>query len=200
MKIISCFVLKTNIPTFYVHSFLIWVFPSLFIMSQSLTSLLRNIHLVHIKKKTNIIRKQTNKLVSMYVNGISILELAKEKNYPPYLLSRIIVEKITCVEQRPLSRKAVTQIMRDPTRKLQDRSLIHPSYQVSEDVVTNNQKDHKNNSTYISREKCTTRLAFEILTAVTADPLHGPKFDEEAQIVGMEHEVLLEQSLIAMGK
>ena len=163
-------------------------------------SLFRNIHLVHIKKHTNIVRKQTNKLVSMYVNGMSILELAKEKNYPPYLLSRIIVEKITCIDQRPLSRKVVTKIMRDPTGKLQDRSLIHPSYQVSEDVITNNQKDHKVNSNIASKEDCTTRLAFEILTAVTADPLHGPKFDEKAQTVGMEHEVLLEQSLIAMGK
>jgi hypothetical protein len=68
--------------------------------------------------------------VKEYVkDGVSILTLAKRENYPPYLLSRYLVEQMTVL---PDGKKGLTRSMRDPRLVLGDRDIILPEYQESE--------------------------------------------------------------------
>jgi uncharacterized protein (UPF0297 family) len=46
----------------------------------------------------------------------------------------------------------------------------------------------------------TTRLAKEILDAIESDPLYGPKHDRARHMIGIEFEVILEETLKIMGK
>lgn len=43
-----------------------------------------------------------------------------------------------------------------------------------------------------------SRLAAEISEAIKKDPLYGPRHERERRIIGVEHEILLEQSLRTM--
>jgi hypothetical protein len=45
-----------------------------------------------------------------------------------------------------------------------------------------------------------TRLAREVQEAIAADPMYGPQYDKERHMVGVEYEVVLEQTLLEMGK
>jgi hypothetical protein len=45
-----------------------------------------------------------------------------------------------------------------------------------------------------------TRLAKEVQEAIAADPMYGPQYDKERHMVGVEYEVVLEQTLLEMGK
>ena len=67
---------------------------------ESLLSLFRNIHLQYVKKSGSWnAKKKLNGVIQQYVNdhSTSILELAKQINYPPYLLCRLIVERLTTI-------------------------------------------------------------------------------------------------------
>jgi len=46
--------------------------------------------------------------------------------------------------------------------------------------------------------KTTSRLAREVLDAIDADPLYGPRFDKERHYIGLHYEILLEQNLLSM--
>jgi hypothetical protein len=153
-------------------------------------SFLGNVHVVHVKKRSHVLRNETNELLAKYCEGIPIIQLAQKYNYPPYLIARLIVEKITCFGQNRNSRKAVTEAMRDPTQKLGRQSVISTSYLKSEkrDLV---KRDFNSN-------QIVTRLASEVLIAINSDPLHGPRIDREKQITGLEHEIRLEQALTLM--
>ncbi len=45
-----------------------------------------------------------------------------------------------------------------------------------------------------------TRLAKEVQEAISLDPLYGPRYDRERQIIGTEYEIVLEQTLRSMSK
>ena len=59
---------------------------------QALHSLFRNAHVTHMKR--NGIRSQTMRHVKSYLNGTSILNLARKCNYPPSMMARLIVENV----------------------------------------------------------------------------------------------------------
>ncbi len=95
---------------------------------QSLHSLIRNLHLYHVKVMARHIQRNIDIYVRAYVKqGISILALAKRKNISPCMISRYIVEKVTGFEK-----KDVTRSMRDPMVVLGDPSIIMQEYVESE--------------------------------------------------------------------
>lgn len=76
------------------------------------------------------IQRNIDNYVNTYVkDGVSILALAKQENFPPYLISRYLVEKVA---RLPGGKKAVTKSMRDPIGMLSDPSVILPEYAESE--------------------------------------------------------------------
>lgn len=45
-----------------------------------------------------------------------------------------------------------------------------------------------------------TRIAREVTQAINQDPLYGPRHDKQRRVIGLEHEIILEQALHAMSK
>ena len=45
-----------------------------------------------------------------------------------------------------------------------------------------------------------TRIYREIIHAINKDPLYGPRHDKQRRVIGLEHEIMLEQALHAMSK
>ena len=92
--------------------------------------LIRNLHLYHVKILTRHIQRNLNSYVKEYVKeGVSIETLAKRENYPPYLLSRYLVEQMTAL---PGGKKGLTKSMRDPKSMLGDVDIILAEYKESE--------------------------------------------------------------------
>lgn len=54
--------------------------------------------------------------------------------------------------------------------------------------------------TDLKSSKPTTRLAQEVVEAIEADPMHGPRQDRQRNQIGIEYEVLLEKCLKELGK
>ena len=72
--------------------------PRLFLLirktAQALHSLFRNAHVTHMKRSAHVVRSQTMRCVKSYLNGTSILDLARRFNYPPSMMARLIVENV----------------------------------------------------------------------------------------------------------
>jgi len=72
--------------------------PRLFLLirktAQALHSLFRNAHVTHSKRSAHVVRSQTMRCVKSYLNGTSILDLARRFNYPPSMMARLIVENV----------------------------------------------------------------------------------------------------------
>ena len=62
---------------------------------QALHSLFRNAHVTHMKRTSHSIRSQTMRHVKSYLNGTSIMNLARKCNYPPSMMARLIVENVS---------------------------------------------------------------------------------------------------------
>jgi hypothetical protein len=165
------------------------------------------------------VQRNVTSFVQEYVKqGLSILTLAKRENYPPYMLSRYIVEQVA---RLPDGKKGLTRSMRDPMTVLGDPDIIAPDYRDSE----RHMQDVKNSKRSVSLgwaegrtwfvgfalltfSRCysvfvresTTRLALEVQEALDADPLYGPKHDRWRHTVGIEYEVALEEMLKSMGE
>jgi hypothetical protein len=131
------------------------------------------------------------------------MSLARQNSFPPYLFARTIVEEITNLK----SRKGLTDAMRHPLEKLGDRGAILEAYQESENVERK-QQDYKHGETEVDdaykegvckEVVATTRLALEVMDVIQRDPMNGPKFDAERNRAGIEHEILLQECLHAMG-
>lgn len=167
---------------------------------ESLSSFLRSIHLVHVKRNAHMLRNNVKRHVENYVRGSRILDMARAMNYPPYHVARLIVENVANLTtgssgeggRNPAgsasssgNKKAVTGAMREPQRVLGDPSILKPEYRSSEE-------NGSSSSPPISR------LATEVIEAMRSDPLYGPKQDRERQSVGLEHEEMLEKALEAM--
>jgi len=67
---------------------------------QALNSLFRNAHVTHMKRTSHSVRNQTMRHVKSYLNGTSILKLAKKCNYPPAMMARFIVENVAVLPTR----------------------------------------------------------------------------------------------------
>lgn len=160
---------------------------------EALNSFLRNKHLAHVKKRSFHVRSQLSHTIAEYCSGRSICLLAKKLNYPPSLLARTIVEKLT-----PFEKKDLTRAIANPMRFLSG-DVIHDQYRNSEDVEFGPNVDlvdpfsgKKNTSQTLSR------LAAEVFAATNSDPLYGPRFDRERNFVGIEYEIILERTLSSM--
>lgn len=104
---------------------------SLFLCHQALHSFFRNIHLLHVRKTTHLVKGRIDQIAQKYTKGESILNLSIANNYPPYLFCRILVEAITSNQG---SRRSLTDAMRDPFKHLGDAKIILPEYSSSEDA------------------------------------------------------------------
>lgn len=61
---------------------------------EALHSLFRNAHVIHMKRNSHSIRSLTMRHVKSYLNGSSLLNLARKYNYPPSMMARLIVENV----------------------------------------------------------------------------------------------------------
>ena len=114
-----------------------------------------------------------------YCDGQSIVTLALHTNYPPYLLSRFLVEEISF---KGSNKKSLGAIMKQPAAFLNNNSDIKEKYAFSEvhhPATTNDG----------------TRLAAEVMKAIECDPMYGPSHDRQRHLIGVEYEVLLELQL-----
>ena len=151
------------------------------------------------------------------MKGKSIFELAKIYNFPPAILSRSIIGKIT-----NLHKKKISEAMRNPIDQLNNSSIMLDQQYVVEDNITGAISTHVGSSSAVTTDgtlkmkKVTdpfsgeliqyypsdkvTRLAKEVQEAIHLDPLYGPGSDRERQIIGIEYEIILEQTLLSMSK
>jgi hypothetical protein len=158
---------------------------------EALSSFLRNAHLNYIKKRTHPIRALIqDKIPTEYKSGISVLQLAKKYNFSPAMFARSLVDHIT-----DLPKKSITLALRNPIEYL-TVDLIHEEYRdLENDLILIDPFSGKKEKV---KNSC-TRLAKEILEAVTSDPIYGPRFDTQRNQMGVEYEMLLERSLKVMG-
>jgi len=150
---------------------------------ESISSLLRNFHLRHLKKSRVRFDKQKHlKILNFYIEKKeSIISISKKFNYPPYMMARLIIENM-CT----FNKSQIVKCMNDPLTIIGDIDSIpfsKPDYRKSEEF------DGKGIS----------RLSREVMEVVEEDPIYGPRHDKERRFVGFEHEIMLQQVLKAMG-
>jgi CDAN1-interacting nuclease 1 len=133
----------------------------------------------HVKRQSVVIVKSLSSLVEQYHKGKSILDLAKQVNFPPYLLARYIVEAIADLG----SKSRLTQALRTPLHLLVDPSILRSIYQQDSELTT------------LDSTEIMARLAHQVEKAMDADPLYGPVHDKSRHVVGIEYEVVLEHFL-----
>ena len=150
-------------------------------------SFIRNVHVNHIKRTAPKVKANLKHFATEYLNGTSILTLAKEANYPPFLFARFMVEHLTSLPKNDVG-AAVTH----PGQYLTDVSVLRLMYRQDAEAQ---QKPLSFNSPF-----STQRLAQEIHEAAMADPLCGPRHDVARRMVGVEFEVVLEHQLSDLGK
>lgn len=120
--------------------------------------------------------------VKKYEAGASLLELAKEANYSPHLFSRYMVE-----EMMQIHGKKLTDTLRDP-----ERILVKHAADRANDSDADAGSDPDLN--------CARRLAFSVLEAQQADPLHNPMAEIQRHMLGLEYECRLELELRDIGR
>jgi len=178
---------------------------------ESLSSFLRSIHLIHVKRNAHVLRSNVKRHVEDYVRGSRILDMARAMNYPPYHVARLIVENVANLNtgsggeggrnaagstSSSGNKKALTEAMREAQRVLGDPSIVKPEYRLSEENGSLSSSSSLLSSSLSSPPL--SRLATEVIEAMRSDPLYGPKQDRERQSVGLEHEDMLEKALGAM--
>mmetsp|Transcript_27924 Transcript_27924/g.41223 ORF Transcript_27924/g.41223 Transcript_27924/m.41223 type:complete len:358 (+) Transcript_27924:140-1213(+) len=161
------------------------------IQRDSLNSLMRNTHVWHVKKTTRAVKNRMVSHAERYSRGQSIAQIAKENRYPPYLMARAMLEVL--LNNQKISRKGLTEAMRNPVAKLGDPSVLAEKYFISESYP----------SPPVSRElleqnPSISRLAREVLHVIEIDPMYGPTHDEARHRIGNDYEVLLVDVLKSM--
>jgi hypothetical protein len=137
----------------------------------------------HVKKAAPRVKSTLKGILQRYGEGQSIVALAWQVNYPPYLLSRFIVEEIS---RHGGNKKSLAATMKHPAAFLKTQEDLKQQYAYTEKVATN-------------MEDC-TRLAAEVLRAIDCDPMYGPSHDRQRHLIGVEYEVLLEYQLKELSK
>lgn len=168
---------------------------SVCLWAKLLTSFLRHLHLVHVKRNAMRIRSSQAMLVQWYSDGQSIRQISKRCNYPPSLTARFIVEVVAGLQNK---KRTLTQAMKNPEQHLGDVDAIVTKYQVTEEIHLSHAVDGK--TTTVATTVTTTRLAREVKEAIEYDPMYGPIQDRAKHLVGIEYEVLLEFQLRKMGE
>mmetsp|Transcript_13360 Transcript_13360/g.25078 ORF Transcript_13360/g.25078 Transcript_13360/m.25078 type:complete len:314 (+) Transcript_13360:353-1294(+) len=165
--------------------------------AQSLHSFFRHVHLQHLKKVSYAIKHtKAAEIVEAYSNGISILSLAKEYNYPPTYMAKILLENITVFEK-----KKISAVLRDPLKWIDSSNFLVEKYRSSNVIVGKRELVDPFSEEHVivpGPSEHSNRLAFEVLEAVNSDPICAPRFDKERQYIGMEFEIRLETALRAI--
>ena len=220
----------------------------------SVHSLFRNAHVSYMKRQSHIVRSQTMRHVKSYLNGTSILNLARRCNYPPSMMARLIVENVASSSfsssslhlantttttttagaslnnkhtnnnlnqvtmtkindasssssssmndthsggSNKSSKKFLTNALRYPEKTLGDASVsVLPEYLFSERngtvATVSRHANHPDGAIPLSR------LSKEVRHAVDSDPMYGPRHDKVRHNIGIEYELLLEETLQSM--
>lgn len=135
-----------------------------------------------------MLKSQTTRLVQSYLNGTSILNIAKKVNYPPSMMARLIVENVAVPPSSNSSnsssnrlenamgasvniRKFTTEAIRHPEKELgAATNSVSPEYLFSESKGRNIHKEiDENDLQYIPL----SRLSLEVREAVDSDPMYG---------------------------
>ena len=189
---------------------------------EGMHSLFRTVHVTHMKRSSGGVRSRTMRHVRSYLNGASILEVARRENYPPAMMARLIVENVAALWRRggdarnesgggrggrgnggggrgggalsKADKKLVTEAIRYPEKILGRTSSLLPEYAFSEKNGTGRQRQDRD-----CEGMPLSRLAVEVRQALDSDPMYGPRSDRERHNVGVEYEVLLEETLRDMG-
>ena len=244
---------------------------------ESLHSLFRNVHVSYMKRSSHTLRSSTMRHVKSYLNGCSIVDLAKKANCPPTLMARLIVENViatTTINAANTSpnttattnntnsssnlnagidatykKKLVSEALRHPERSLGCASTsILPEYLFSENAGKEGKRKKNEDKRDIHNDEVEepriplSRLSLEVREAVDSDPMYGkrerisiiftsqsnsetknaafpskycffvllhiicsditkgPRHDKERHNIGIEYELLLEETLCSMGK
>ena len=100
---------------------------------ESLHSFFRSIHVKHIKSTSHKVRNNLQtKYINEYVhNGKSIIDLAKDANFSPALLTRRILEEVTNLD---LGKKgALGAALKNPLEELGSIDMIKQEFKKSEE-------------------------------------------------------------------
>lgn len=159
----------------------------------SLNSLLRNTHVGHVKKITRNVKNRMSNHAERYTRGHSIAEIAKDNRYPPYLMARAMLEVL--LNNKKISRKGLTEAMRNPVAKLGDPSVLAEKYSTSESYPSPPVSEE-----ILEKNPTISRLAREILYVIELDPMYGPSHDEARHRIGNDYEMLLVDILKSMGR
>jgi hypothetical protein len=84
-----------------------------------------------IKKSWPGVKRRLPYFLSEYKQGKSLLDLAKEAKYSPYLFARFIVEEVTVYRGR---KKMLSEAMRDPEGLLGSIDIISEEFRAAECV------------------------------------------------------------------
>jgi hypothetical protein len=98
---------------------------------ESLQSFFRNMHVKHIKSTSYKVLNQSKMYVDQYRNGTSILQLAKNANFSPHLMARLVVERVADTKDRNL-KTFVKDAIRDPLRHLGSIECIQDDFRHGE--------------------------------------------------------------------
>ena len=110
----------------------------------------------------------------------TIMELSRKWNFPPYLLTRSILEEIVNFASfGENKKKALSDLLRDPYL-IKDITLIPMYHNVG--------------------PKTFSLLQSQAKKAVDADPMYGIESDRDRHCVGIEYECVLEHYLKSMSK
>lgn len=124
----------------------------------------------HIKQQAPKVKRSLKNIVARFVAGESIIELAQELNYSPYLLLRWLVEQTTSCTANELK-----ELMRLPKDQMSSNEVVLlPEY----DGID---------------------LIAAIDTAKRLDPMYGPQQDRRRYMIGIEYEAVLELQLSELG-
>ena len=121
---------------------------------------------------------------------VSVLELAKQAKYSPYLFARFIVEAVARFPaaasstsangknaNKPKKKIGVTDAMRDPKQILVSLEQIAPNYHASEEGFQRQRQQQENDDPTLSgtspMAEFGTRLAYEVHCCMEADPMYG---------------------------
>jgi hypothetical protein len=132
-----------------------------------------------VKRKSFVVKQSLAELIRDYLQGDTIHALARKANYPPYLLSRFIVEATTTLGR---NKKILSEAMRRPLEL------------ITNEVITEEFRDVE------QKGDSPTRLAEETMRAIDSDPIYGPRYDKHRHLAGVEFEVVLEHKLRSMGE
>ena len=130
----------------------------------------------------------------MYIHDHkSILSISQEINYPPYFITRLLLQHLLAFENKKIFLNKCTSGDWDVTYGLIGHvdgiPFAKDGYRKSEYGYDFTYKDSK-----------MSRLAYEVLEAVNTDPMYGLFHDRVRNNIGYEHEIMLQNILNCIGK